>query len=452
MLEHILSKSRAAVRLLSGLAALYCASCANEYTESLAPDTRGVTLALKVSILERTAFGLDVPDVEKMHDLRVIITSKDDAGKECVEYNRYLDFGDGKVQDKYGYADDERLRFKLPDTNREKHIYLFANSEPIFTKAGLDLPDPEDGKYNSDTDAAPVEAADKLNRLRELTYTNDELQGWVKGDAPNGIPMSTEYDVKVDLTQKENKLELYIVRAANKITFEYINKRSRYPLFVQDWKLCNVADKAYLLPHVDINEVANKFAEGYEYGWIGWYAQHSEASEGDGETVENFHENELVFSVPEDVQYQPYNGLLSGGKTYGHLSQTTNQGIAQEPDEKVTGLMLPGFDYASSTFIISDVATYYFPETRYMPPDADEQSYKLEFTTLEHAGTPDGNSKYYITQGSYTGELTRVATLFRNTHVKIRATFNEREQTDIEVSVMNWSVVDPLTGRLEKEE
>lgn len=441
VLEDILPRCRAAVRLLSGLAALCCASCANEYAESLVPDTRGVTLALKVSILERAAFETSDP-VEYMGDLRVIITSENDEGKECVEYNRYIDFGDGKVFDTYGYANDEKLKFKLTDgTKTEKHIYLFANSEPIL--AGLNIPDPENKQYNSGADVTPVEAETELNKLRELTYTNDQLQGWVKDDNANGIPMSAEYDVTVDLNQKENKKELYIVRAADKITFQYVNKRSSHPLFVQNWELRNVADKAYLLPRVNTTE-NEALLDGKD--WITWYREHSEASNTDQETGDAFHNGELAFSVPDGVSYKAYNGVASGN-TY-----TANNNVE---NETVTGLQLPSYDFSGNAQTVTDEVTYYFPETRYIPAD-DKQAYTMTFKTREY-DTGGSEGQRYTTEVTYDGDehtgipLPRVTTLFRNTHVKIKATFQEHEQVSILASVYNWIELGTFPEKLKPE-
>lgn len=139
-----------------------------------APLPQGTVLALKVSLTDQAGFasadGGDLPDVEKMRDLRVVITSKDAGGTECVEFNRYLDFSDAseKWRYKYGYVDDDRLMFKLTDTNPEKHVYLFANCEPLFTAEKINHPDPENGIYGdvgANKDKKPIVATAYIERL-----------------------------------------------------------------------------------------------------------------------------------------------------------------------------------------------------------------------------------------------------------------------------------------------
>ena len=476
--EHILRKCRSAVRVLPGLVTVCCVSCINEYpdgrTEAGAPLPQGTVLALKVSLTDQAGFastdGGDLPDIEKMRDLRVVITSKDAEGRECVEFNRYLDFSDAseKWRYKYGYVDDDRLMFKLTDTNPEKHVYLFANCEPLFTAEKIDHPDPEKGIYGdvgANKDKKLLAATAYIERLRGLTYTNAQLQEWVKpadGSAPNGIPMSAEYDITVVPGNTgivdTYVLDAYILRAADKITFEYENKRTRYPIFVQNWGLQSVADKAFLLPQVDDAEANRRLVQGFD-NWIGWYAEHSGTQSGAGGS----HDNELQFTVPSDVSCVEYNGR--GYKYSGSYAQDTycdeSGEITEEMyngavREEVSGLMLPGYDYdEQESTTVEDGTVYYFPETRFIPDASGRQQYTLYFNTLEYSSTGQetgGAWKYYVAVGSYNAVLSKVTTLFRNTHVKIHATFQEGDQVTLNVSVMNWKELGPYTGQLDYEQ
>lgn len=458
--EHILRKCRSAVRVLPGLVTVCCVSCINEYpdgrTEAGAPLPQGTVLALKVSLTDQAGFasadGGDLPDVEKMRDLRVVITSKDAEGREYVEFNRYIDFSDAseKWRYKYGYVNDDRLMFKLTDTNPEKHVYLFANCEPLFTAEKIDHPDPENGIYGdvgANRDKKPEQADEYIGELRNLTYTNDQLQEWVKptdGSVPNGVPMSAEYDITVVPGNTgivdTYVLDAYILRAADKITFtSYTNWKPQYALFVQGWELERVADRAYLLPRVA--------EDGGLYGpdkkcktWIEWYADHIINSP-------DSHGEELGFSVPENSTYSPYNG--GKAPTYSG-PEYENRDKPGQGGEIVSGLRIEGFDLSETKpGTAEDKATYYFPESRYVRAEETGQHYSMTFTTREYSTIAQEGSNY--TPRSYTAELPNVTTLFRNTHVKIAVTLRESSQVDLNVSVINWSVQPPVTGDLEPE-
>lgn len=448
-------------RKLAGaaIAAVCCVSCINEYpadTEDLF-QTRGVDLALQISLLEDAdKEGETLPAVEKMHDLRVIIT-RTENGKEYVEYNRYIDFGTQREY-RYGYLRDNRLVFRVtaPET---KHIYLFANSEPLF--AGIEHVDPEHGNYGvrhpkpqGAAEKAPdeyeaIEASEYINQLRELTFTQDQLKGFVEDEKANGIPMSAEYDVKVTPGNTGIsdfcEFEAWIVRAANKITFTYINDRLLGDIAVKNWELFNTAEKSWLLPHVPADKGTNPSLFGtetkYKGNWIAWYADHI----GSGG-----HEAELNFDTPEGVVMSPFSANYTAEATV-EKGKTT---------EKVTGLRVRqrNIRTESDAPAVNDSITYYFLESRYIPEGADAQRYTMKFNTLEYKETPitEGDSKYYWQDTYYpTGSLElyldKVTTLLRNTHVKITATFADKGQLDMDVSIINWIENSPVTGTLVPE-
>lgn len=450
-------------RKLAGaaIAAVCCVSCINEYpadTEDLF-QTRGVDLALQISLLEDAdKEGETLPAVEKMHDLRVIIT-RTENGKEYVEYNRYIDFGTQREY-RYGYLRDNRLVFRVtaPET---KHIYLFANSEPLF--AGIEHVDPEHGNYGvrhpkpqGAAEKAPdeyeaIEASEYINQLRELTFTQDQLKGFVEDEKANGIPMSAEYDVKVTPGNTGIsdfcEFEAWIVRAANKITFTYINDRLMGDIAVKNWQLQYTADKSWLLPHVPAEKNSSLFGAGTEYNgnWIAWYVEHIKSKE---------HEEELEFDTPEGVVMSPFSDDYKAEVT---VRRTTSDNTTTET---VTGLRVPqrGLTDREPT-PAKDSITYYFLESRYIPEGVGAQRYTMRFNTLEYQNTPttDESGVHYWQPSSYPAgaaeayHLDQVKTLLRNTHVIITATFADKGQLDLEVSIKNWHVDAPVEGQLKPE-
>ena len=293
--------------MLAAAAALCCVACIYEFAEEPSPMSvrflDGESIALQVSMFDIIEDRDDAhSDIERMHNLRVIITHDAD-GHEVIEYNRLIEFGKGTGRFRYGYVDDARLMFKIEQGSApNKHIYLFANSEPILMRmlGETELSSQPDHGIYGGNHYNPVDqkTADiYLEALRNVTFTNKELQEFVtptEGGAPNGLPMSAEYDIKFSPgnagVPDVHILNAYIVRAANKITFTYQNKRYNGDIFVTKWSLNNTADITYLLPHVTDTTHDN---------WIQWYAEHS-ADNTAG------HGKELEFTAAPTATYNPF--------------------------------------------------------------------------------------------------------------------------------------------------
>ena len=464
--KHIARRRRARrgafAAFVAGVAALCCVACINEYPDA-APQVQGPSLALMVSLMDIEDDPKDAAnELERMHNLRVIITHKE-GEKEVIEYNRFIDFNDTEGKYKYGYLEDLRLIFLVRQEwiGKSRNVYLFANSEPIFERMFTETDglsghlDPEEGAYGGNhRKDFEQELTDKyLAAIKDVTFTNEELQEFVKpekGGTPNGIPMSAEYrDVEFEPGNTGianiSVFNSYIVRAANKITFTYINDRLLGDIAVKNWELFNTAEKSWLLPHVPADKGTNPSLFGtetkYKGNWIAWYADHI----GSGG-----HEAELNFDTPEGVVMSPFSANYTA-------EATVEKG---ETTEKVTGLRVRqrNIRTESDAPAVNDSITYYFLESRYIPEGADAQRYTMKFNTLEYKETPitEGDSKYYWQDTYYpTGSLElyldKVTTLLRNTHVKITATFADKGQLDMDVSIINWIENSPVTGTLVPE-
>ena len=126
-----------------------------------------------------------------------------------------------------------------------------------------------------------------------------------------------------------------------------------------------------------------------------------------------------------------------------------------EVKETVTGLRVPQRSLSESDPTpVDDPVTYYFLESRNVSGETDEQSYAMVFETSEYSETPS-NEKHWLgaryPAGSGTYPLDMVKTLLRNTHVKITARFADKGQVNLDVSVINWIVNDPVEGKLKPE-
>ena len=439
---------------------LLAAGCIFEYpTDSMLVETlsgEGRTLALRVSMFD----GIDdapqeeLPAAERMHELRVVITHLDGDGIEVPEYNRLIDIDgkNAKGQWKYGYLDDDLLMFLLDsvwlNTNGgKKHIYLFANSEKVFESKGIKHLDPEQGLAGGKQEKLvfdPEVRRAYFDALKEATFTQDDLQTFVKPDDAgriNGIPMSAEYDIDIDELESSTIANLYffdcyIVRAANKITFTYRNNRYNGDIFVTKWSLKNTANDTYLLPRVTDTKHGD---------WIRWYAEHcaDKDAEHTAETEElEFTAAPATYNAFESEYTQTNTANPHVGNPYTESDVT---GLKLIEKNQNTGYITP----------VTDTETYYFLESRYCPVDAKKQAYTMSFTAKEYnASAADGTRWQEVTYPSAGDSyiLDKVTTLFRNTHVNINATFDEKGQVDVQVSLINWMPdKDPTEGTLEPE-
>ena len=477
--------------MLAAAAALCCVACIYEFAEEPAPMSvrflDGESIALQVSMFDIIEDRDDAhSDIERMHNLRVIITHRDADDHEVIEYNRLIEFGEGTGRFRYGYVDDARLMFKIEQGSApNKHIYLFANSEPILNRMlseteGLSSqPDPENGIYGGnhynpvDQNTADI----YLEALRNVTFTNRELQEFVtptEGGAPNGLPMSAEYDIQFSPgnagVPDVHILNAYIVRAANKITFEFMNDKPTAAIFVKNFGLSDLATSSYLLPRVGDNGTLYS-GEPYNGDWIAWLAKHECDETGDGGNLIK------VFSTPgqgyddggtvtyEEGSYLPGPMPMPEGTTSAdsaryrwcpydstNVSSTKDSiGVGYDPvmdsldnkerdrllkfKESMTGgldwplykggLYLASVSKATTAGLHKHAETepVYFLESNFHKPSTTlgkelEQSYTLYIDTE----TLDDESTMTSTLTQNEIELPNVKSLFRNTHVKITGT------------------------------
>ena len=499
--------------MLAAAAALCCVACIYEFAEEPAPMSvrflDGESIALQVSMFDIIEDRDDAhSDIERMHNLRVIITHRDANSHEVIEYNRLIEFGESTGRFRYGYVDDARLMFKIEQGSApNKHIYLFANSEPILNRMlseteGLSSqPDPENGIYGGnhynpvDQNTADI----YLEALRNVTFTNRELQEFVtptEGGAPNGLPMSAEYDIQFSPgnagVPDVHILNAYIVRAANKITFEFTNDKPTAAIFVKNFGLRDLATSSYLLPRVGDNGTLYS-SEPYNGDWIAWLAKHGCNTTGDGgnlikvfSTPGQDYNGEGTVTYEEGSYYLPGPMPMPEGTTsadsaryrwYPYDSTNVSSsidsiGVGYDPvmdklekterdrllkfKESMTG----GFDwplYKGGLYLASvskattaglhkhtETEPVYFLESNFhvssMTGIEQEQSYTLYIDTE----TLDDASTTTSTQTPNEIELPNVKSLFRNTHVKITGTIGNSTIL-IKAAIKPWTR-DTITG------
>lgn len=216
---------------------------------------------------------------EAMHDLRIIIQRPDGS----VEHNRYYKFGS------YVLESDEMVFEVVPDET--KKVYLFSNSENI---PSLNLAD--------------IDTKAELDAVGNFVLTSS---------VGTPLPMSAVHEVEVE---KEDKTEqLYIVRTACKVTFEFDNQTGGTVL-IGGWKLDAVADRSFLMPHIN------------EQNWMGSMVTDAE----DGEDTDSHWITD--YEVPSGVANKVFeeNLDLSVGSTavtgpvYFHETKNIPSGNGQQ--------------------------------------------------------------------------------------------------------------------------
>lgn len=353
------------------------ASC-NKQEDAMPQDEGMVTLSISAAMASRTTDTGDVNRTyaELMHTLRIIIFD----GNGNVEHNRLYEF-------EKGLFDTENHIF-IVKANETKTIYLLANCESFATIKSGNI-------TIAQLDALELEERDGI--LQSQGTSPDEGEGTIKV-----LPATAKYSIQVgDKSQTET---LYVVHAANKISFEFTNE-SGQEITISEWRLTPVAQNSYLIPHItDENE--NTPEEDRWYRKV--LAQYNNADlSGDDEGVTNY-------DIPDDANQ-------------GKFEQTCEVIIAADASE---------------------------PETLY---SASEPFYLHE--SKANADPTTGQQQYtvscVINDRVYDAVLPNLPSLFRGTYIKIKATIKRLENGeghDPFGIIIDWQEGDEVEGELESEE
>ena len=471
--------------------AVAAASCSHDLSESVseggrdAADGGKVTLLLNVETLQTRAGGANKKDpnldrpFEKPRYLRVVIVNTDFRAKVTgddyssevdgertntpwnveVNYRISEDMAGGEVLDVAG----KQLKFPNIEANRKKRIYIFINCENInFTLPGggmCKLTDPDAPEklfgagepHPENVFKAEAEHPYQTGRLPidDCTYSfNDTEQdglpyvGVYEVDVPSASYVLNNYTADTGAAFIEPLFTvgpLYLVRAANRIRFEYINDTSHadwdapdevidpIDIEVLGWTLSSTADRAYLMPHfvnwrqglkggvtttldppdlVDEEGKTVVSANNYYGGaWMLWLKQ--EADDTQNTDIYNGRNYEWLtgYSVPEDVTYEPLTCNYASAIT---VNKNTTVLVPEDGENAV-----------------------YFAESKY-PSDGDQQKYSLSVTVRQT--NIEGNETPVVK--TYTcEELPNSSSLFRNTDLLVRVRFRKLRTDGLEMAV-----------------
>ena len=352
------------------------ASC-NKQEDAMPQDEGMVTLSISAAMASRTTDTGDVNRTyaELMHTLRIIIFD----GNGNVEHNRLYEF-------EKGLFDTENHIF-IVKANETKTIYLLANCEKFAVK--------EDDLTIASLDALELEG-DGI--LQAQGTKPDEGDGTI-----NVLPATAKYSIQVgNQSQTET---LYVVHAANKIEFEFINN-SGEEVTISEWRLTPIAQNSYLIPHIT-DEDENTQEEDRWYSKV--LAQYNYAGlSGDDEGVTNY-------DIPDDADQDTFNEELE-------------KGIKIAAGESAT--------------LYSATEPFYLHESK---ADSDPTTGQQQYTV-----------SCVINDRVYDAVLPNLPSLFRGTYVKIKAIINALNEDEpyegIYAEIVEWKEYDPVTGEIVEEE
>lgn len=378
------------------------ASC-NKQEDAMPQDEGMVTLSISAAMASRTTDTGDVNRTyaELMHTLRIIIFD----GNGNVEHNRLYEF-------EKGLFDTENHIF-IVKANETKTIYLLANCEKFAVK--------EDDLTIASLDALELEG-DGI--LQNQDTKPDKGEGTI-----NVLPATAKYSIQVE--EKSQTETLYVVHAANKIQFEFINNTGK-TINLHSWTLSSLAPESYLVPHVN------------EADWF--------------ETLQDETDNVIYdYDVPvttdehQEYTYEYETPLEIPANTASESSEPTS---TITPTDSETPIYLH-----ESKFL--DLTT---------EDNKDDQKYTITFhisgSNLPDSGTGgDGTGDTNDTETgesgeseprAYTATLDNLPSLFRGTYVKVKVTINAlvegNDEDGIYAKIEDWVELGEVEGELKPKD
>lgn len=408
-------------------AACCCVSCIYDHYQEPAADENQVTLAFNMRLLgyDTRAAGDDLP-AERIRSLRVVLVdlgiSYDETGEKVdpvVEYNRVMN--NVSVSDKDGVVS---LKFPKIRADRKKKVYLLINAEQSYLDLKwngqkVDLNQAE--WYLPGTDGkVPIEYATFLSP--KGSHSKNDIDD---ATAELLVPMTAFHSFSIpDIKTIENLYplqtnmvyavpdELYVVRAINKITFDFVNAtkdtaagNDGIELLVKEWSISSINTGAsYLFAHPGKNGTlfdndTNK--NNHNALWMQWLEKEAGRSQSDGYEPQWLTE----YDMPADAKHGEY--------SFAPADPQKNEGYI---------LPKPTVDKNTEVTFSTENDPVYFAESRSVA--SGPQQYELAFTVMQKENG-EWNNEYTYRATSSPSEWAdfNLQSLFRSTYVKVTVTF-----------------------------
>ncbi len=463
-------------------AACVCASCIYNHVpvDPVSPDDKGmVELSFDMKMLGYGLSGAGT-DAERISTLRVVIVDLgiDNDGlsvaRPTVERNILLKDVSLSGDDEIGLpAGTARLQFPKIHADRRKKIYLLVNAEPTM-QSYLDMRLADGTKINtlslSDDNRLFLPGSNGKVPVEDATFISPEgsrLKNGIPADEELLVPMTAVHTISIpsveEVIEKYPTIhtdiiyplpsELYVVRASNKITFEFTNNTwsaeddfDGIDLLVREWSISEVNSHAYLFAHPGAN--GNLFAgiaSDYYYQvnapWMQWLKDEAEKSQSSD--YRPYYRWQTEYSMPS----------VSKAHTYSYRPGTYSGAASEGTPADSDGYMLPAPSGSAGTTLSTEDCPVYFGESH----PGNPQRYELAFTVWQR--TKEQKEKGESWNNPYTYRITSSASadagdfclmsLFRNTHVVVNVSFRSglgRPDLEIDVHPYGSYELDPGFG------
>ena len=360
-------------------------------------------------------------------------------------------------------CNDESI-VQQPPAEEDNTVYLAFHTAVVGASTRTDgTPDDKNinqlriviaSKASDDTAGA---SAWEVEENRLITETNIQHFGHALVKA--GIPMTSVYEITIPPKDEAHEEDfsngfyqgmpevLYVVRAATKFSFAF-GKTAKRAINVTGFSLKKaVKDRMYLMPHAnkdtngkywvadtgdkDNPSKATLPGEGTAQDWITWMVAESEKVESEATQYQWLTDYEMP---------QPEEGEEDGDFAYSFSKAIEVSSLkAGEEAKFTTPVYLPESDGTLAQGKDASLKLQEYEVTIHTEEGFDEE------TTA-----PDSPK----VARSYTATLPNLASLFRNTHVKVKVNFKNLSEAELELEVdvePYWEVVlDPVFGLDEK--
>lgn len=314
------------------------------------------------------ADATSIPEREQIDKLRIIVVDKTTNN---VEYNSLLNFPN---------RDGSSYNIEVTK-NGTKLVYFLANTESL---TNLSLP------------------------RKGQTWNGTEVDGYVLHSLPeNRLPFTSKYEIEVN--EEDVAATCYIAIASIKFSLDFTNNTEK-EIEVQSLKISSIADRSYLLPHLDSKEDWDKWIES--------------VTSDDKEYI-------TAYSIPTDTQHQEFE-VKAEDTTTG-----TDDGDGTTDDD--SGNTSDGSSFTVETGKTYTFDSFYCHESKFILQGETEQHYSIQFEI--------GDKTYY-------GEIDDLKSLIRSTHVTIHININKLDTNPGNIiiwgTITPWTPYEPIEGELEE--
>ena len=207
---------------------LSACSSAMEEPDNGISDGSTATLTIHTAVPGAGTRADDIPEREKIDDLRIIVVDKE---TNIVDYNRLH---------RFPYRDGSTYTIDL-DKGGKKLLYLLANTEEL----GLDICS-EGDTWNDEVDDYVITSLPD----DRLPFTSQyEVEVAEEEEEDTAGDETTEGDAPADVVPEiPEDYTCYIAIAAVKFSFTFTNGTEN-EIEVSDFKISSIADCSYLFPH-----------------------------------------------------------------------------------------------------------------------------------------------------------------------------------------------------------